>query len=271
VLNPLPPPVILTCEIVRVAFPPFEILIGCEFVLPVPTLPKLTLDGVAAISAWAPVPLTATTVGEPGALSAIETLPETAPEAAGANCTSIVVFAPALSVCGKTPFTVIPAPVAVAPDIEIIALLEFVIVIFCELLPPTLMLPKLTDNGATVRPGCVPMPVREMEAGEFEASLVTVNIPFAAPVACGANCICTVTLCPTATDPDGLAPTKVNPAPEIVACEMFTAAVPVLVRLTLCAVVVLPTASFPKLTPPELALKTPLLGSCVVTGAAELV
>jgi hypothetical protein len=255
----------LTCEIVRVEFPPFEILIGCEFVLPVPTLPKLTLDGVAAISAWAPVPLTATIVGEPGALSAIETLPETVPEDAGANCTSIVVFAPALSVCGKTPLTVIPAPVAVAPDIEIIALLEFVIVIFCELLPPTLTLPKLKDNGATERPGCVPMPVSETASGEFEASLVTVNVPFAAPVACGANCIWTETVCPTATDPDGLAPTTENPVPEIAAWEIFTAAVPVLVNVKLCSVDVLPIAMLPKLALPELALKTPVLGSCVVT------
>jgi hypothetical protein len=182
------------CEIVRVALPPFEILIGCEFVLPVATLPKLTLDGVTAISAWVAVPLTATMVGEPGAVFAIATLPEALPETAGANCTSNVVLAPALSVCGKTPFTVIPAPVAVAPEIVIIALLEFVTVRFCEALPPTFTLPKLNDNGATVKPGCIPVPVSETEAGEFDASLVTENVPLAAPVDCGANWIVTVTL-----------------------------------------------------------------------------
>jgi hypothetical protein len=31
------------------------------------------------------------------------------------------------------------------------------------------------------------MPVREMEAGEFEASLTTESVPLAAPEDCGAN------------------------------------------------------------------------------------
>jgi hypothetical protein len=39
----------VTCEIVRVAVPAFEIWIGCELVSPVATLPKLTLDGFTAI------------------------------------------------------------------------------------------------------------------------------------------------------------------------------------------------------------------------------
>jgi hypothetical protein len=184
----------LICEIVSVALPPFEIWIGCELVLPVATLPKLTLDGLVAISAWAPVPLTATIVGEPGAVSAIEILPETFPVTTGANCTSSVAIAPALSVCGKTPLTVIPAPVGVAPEIVIIPLLAFVTVTFCEALPPTLTLPKLKDCGETETPACIPIPVKATDAGEFEASLVTVNAPLAAPVDCGANWIVTVTL-----------------------------------------------------------------------------
>jgi hypothetical protein len=184
----------LTCEIVRVALPPFEIWIGCELVLPVATFPKLTLDGLVAISAWAPVPLTGTIVGEPGAVSAIETLPETFPVTAGANCTSNVALAPALSVCGKTPLTVIPAPVGVTPETVMIPVLEFVTVTFCEALLPTLTLPKLNDSGATERPACVPIPVNATDAGEFEALLVTVNAPLAGPVDCGANWIVTVTL-----------------------------------------------------------------------------
>jgi hypothetical protein len=59
----------------------------------------------------------------------------------------------------------------------------------------------------------------------------------------------------------------VNPVPEIVAWEMFTAAKPVLVRLAV-SVAVLPTAVFPKLTLPELALNTPVLGSCDTVLAA---
>jgi hypothetical protein len=62
----------------------------------------------------------------------------------------------------------------------------------------------------------------------------------------------------------------VNPVPEIVAWEIFTAARPVLVRLAV-SVAVLPTAIFPKLTLPELALNTPVFGSCVTAPAAALV
>ena len=46
-LNPVP--VTLTDEIVRVADPPFETVMVCELLVPVETLPKAALDGVAAI------------------------------------------------------------------------------------------------------------------------------------------------------------------------------------------------------------------------------
>lgn len=48
-LNPVPETV--TCENVRVALPAFLSVIVCELFVPVVTLPKLTLDGVAEICA----------------------------------------------------------------------------------------------------------------------------------------------------------------------------------------------------------------------------
>ena len=56
-----------------------------------------------------------------------------------------------------------------------------------ELLCPTCMLLKFRAAGEIVRPGCVPVPLRETENGELEASLITVIIPVAAPVDVGAN------------------------------------------------------------------------------------
>jgi hypothetical protein len=47
VLNPVP--ATLNCEIVKAALPVFEMVIGCELVFPVTTLPKLTLEGLAVI------------------------------------------------------------------------------------------------------------------------------------------------------------------------------------------------------------------------------
>ena len=43
-----PAPVTLACVIVKLAFPLFDSVIGCELLLPVITLPKLTLEGFAA-------------------------------------------------------------------------------------------------------------------------------------------------------------------------------------------------------------------------------
>jgi hypothetical protein len=68
-------------------------------------------------------------------------------------------------------------------------------------------------------------------------------------------------LWPTGIEPEGLPPTIANDAVpvEIVAVEMLTAAVPVLVRLTLW-VPAPPTAMLPKLRLAELAESTPVPG-----------
>lgn len=187
-LNPFKPPVIVTCEIVKTAFPGFEICIGCELVLPSATFPKFTFAGLTEICACAPAPLTGTVIAGVDPLLAMEMLPETLPTAVGANCTVKLTFDPALIVAGiGGPLTVIPEPLAVALDTVIIVVPEFVSTRLLEALPPTLTLPKLIDVGAALRPGVVPVPVKDMVAGEFEASLTSENVPLAAPAACGAN------------------------------------------------------------------------------------
>src|SRR6202050_3609819 len=115
----------------------------------------------------------------------------------------------------------------------------------------------------------MPVPLNETETGELEASLVTVKVPLAAPRLVGANCSCTVTLCPTGTEAEGLPPMTVNPAPEIWADAMFTVAVPVLVTVTLW-VAVLPTFTFPNATVVELGESTPACGSPVDAPAPTL-
>ena len=68
-------------------------------------------------------------------------------------------------------------------------------------------------------------------------------------------------LWPTGIEPEGFVPTIVNAAPEdIDAVEMLTAAVPILVKLTVC-VPVLPTAMLPKLRLVEVGESTPAPGS----------
>jgi len=140
-----PVPVTLACEIVRFVFPPFVMLIGCDALLPVTTFPKDTLEGLAAICACIPVPLSVIVVGEFAALLVIETLPDALPADVGANCTVNVVPSPGFRLCGVgSPDIVNPLPLALAAEIVSATLPEFVTVMFWVVLLPTLTFPKLT-------------------------------------------------------------------------------------------------------------------------------
>ena len=94
----------LTWDTVRLVFPLFVKVTFCEFELPAFTLEKLTLVGFAesVTVAAVPVPLTAKTFGELGALLAILTVPLRVPAVVGANKTLKVVLLPAASVAGVT-------------------------------------------------------------------------------------------------------------------------------------------------------------------------
>jgi hypothetical protein len=48
-------------------------------------------------------------------------------------------------------------------------------------------LPNVSAVGEIAKPVCVPVPLSEIINGEFEASLITVKLPVAAPAAVGAN------------------------------------------------------------------------------------
>jgi hypothetical protein len=150
-----PEPVTLTCENVSVAVPLFVSVIGCELLSPTMTLPKLTLAGLAEISACAPVPLNASTVGDPDALLVIDTLPGALPVAVGANVTVKVLLASGLIVAGAVRLIVYPGPVMLAAVMFRAALPELVSVTVCVALLPTLTLLKATDDGLSVIWACV--------------------------------------------------------------------------------------------------------------------
>ena len=70
-----PAPVTLTEEMVKLAEPPFEMVMVCELLVPVETLPKAALDGVAEICGCVPVPVIEMVSGEFGALLTMEMVP----------------------------------------------------------------------------------------------------------------------------------------------------------------------------------------------------
>jgi hypothetical protein len=82
--------------------------------------------------------------------------------------------------------------------------------------------------------------------GPFEASEFTVRLPFDVPEAVGENSTLKVALWPAANVAPELIPARLNPAPEILALEIETLELPVLVTVPE-SVCFLPIVTLPKL------------------------
>lgn len=188
----------LTPEIVMFEFPVLVSVTLKDLLLPVLTLPKLKLVGLAPSTCVAaePVPLRAIAVGEPGAFVVSEMLPEALPAEVGAKTALNVALLPAEIVCGEKPVILNPVPVALPCEIVRLALPVFFRVIVCELLLPVTTLPKPTLDGVTVSCGCVPVPLRAIVVGEPEASVVNEMVPETLPGEAGAKTALNVVLLP---------------------------------------------------------------------------
>ena len=102
----------------------------------------------------------------------------------------------------------------------------------------------------------VPVPIREMASGEFAASLTMEIVPDALPALFGAKSTWKDCDCPAAMEAVDIPPATEKPAPVTVACEIVTAAVPVLLRVRVCGLLD-PVATLPKLKVAELAASVP--------------
>jgi hypothetical protein len=110
--SPNPAPPVLT-EVTETFWPPgFEIVRDCELIWPIVTVPKEMLVGLSTnCPAVTPVPLSATTCGLCGTLSANDKVPARVPATVGLNVTFTVQLAaavkvvPQLLVCAKSPVT----------------------------------------------------------------------------------------------------------------------------------------------------------------------
>jgi hypothetical protein len=121
------------------------------------------------------------TVGDPPALLAIETVPVPAPAFVGAYFTCRVALCPTFSVDGVvTPVAVKPLPVTVTPVICTATCPEFVTVAGSVALPPRATLPKLKLVGFNVNcPMAVvePVPVKAIVDGDAGSLLVIEMLP----------------------------------------------------------------------------------------------
>src|SRR5437879_8922588 len=101
--------------------------------------------------------------------------------------------------------------------------------------------------GKTEICGCTPAPESEIVAGEFVALLTTDTLPTTLPAAAGTKPTFNEALCPAARLSGNERPPALKPAPVTFTCEMVTAVLPEFIRATVCAVLGLPTNTFPKL------------------------
>jgi hypothetical protein len=131
---------------------------------------------------------------------------------------------------------------------------ELVRVIFCEELPPTLTLPKLTLVGLMLNSACVcvcvcdcvPVPLNATVIAEPDASLAIEMLPLAPPTEDGVKLAEKLVLWPALSVIGMDNPAMAKPVPETLAAEIVMLAVPEFVRVIGCDPV-LPTATLPKL------------------------
>ena len=122
----------------------------------------------------------------------------------------------------------------------------------------TVTFPKLMLAGLAASNRVTPVPERETVAGELVALLTTERLPVTVPVVVGAKATLTVVVWPAARVRGSESPLRVNPVPVKLACETVTLAVPVLDRVTVWGLLVLPTVTFPKLKLDGLAASSKL-------------
>jgi hypothetical protein len=202
-----PVPLAANCENVSVALPLFLSVIGCEFVFPTTTFPKLTFDALADTNACRPTPLSEIAAAALSVLFPMETAPVTAPGPVGANLTATRIAFPGARVAGaESPFTVKPAPEIVAGFMATLPVPLFVRVMFSIFDWPTGTSGKTSDPGETFSPGRAPVPCREILSAVPGSSLTRVTTPAVAPNDAGVNCNCKLMLSPTATAPGGIPP-----------------------------------------------------------------
>src|SRR2546427_358674 len=211
-----------------------------------------------------PVPARDTDCGLPTASSVMFTAAARAPGAAGVNVNVKVQLADAATCPPASGQGVVPEPatakspgfaparvmlvrlsVAVPPLVRVTVWARLLVV-------PTRWLPKATLFADNVTAGAMPVPVRVIVCGLPGASSTMFSVALRIPVASGVKLTLIVQLAPGATEPAPLG--QVLPAakaksaacaPVMVMLVRFSGASPLLVSVTFCAALVVPTRCSP--------------------------
>jgi hypothetical protein len=180
-----------------------------------------------------PDPVGVSTAGVLAALLASEMLPDAVPLALGAKVRVTEMLCPAGMVLGKD----IPASV----NSEFVVLADEIVTLdpvaerlaVSVLMLPTFTLPKFKVLALEVSfPPETPVPESAIVSEEFEAFEFTVIPPLELPPAFGVKTTLNVTLSPLFKVIGRLSPLRLNPVPLTFACEIISAEVPLLVKVS---------------------------------------
>lgn len=178
------------------------------------TFPKLALEGEAVNSKVPPDPASETVEGELDALLATERLPVALPAAAGAKLTGKVTLWPALRLKGKvTAPRLKPAPATAICETVTAADPVLLSATPCELVAPTVTLPKLTAAGLSDTVMVAPLPESGMTTGWLDALLEIETPPVEAAAVTGVKATAKLAALPEVNVTGSEGPLTLKPFP----------------------------------------------------------
>jgi hypothetical protein len=227
--------------------------------VPTVTVPKFRLAGEKETTV--PTPVSETVCGLPAALSVMDTVPVLVPLLVGLNAARIVQFAPGATNEGEIGHLLVRTYCALMVTLVMVRLPVPVLVrvtVCCELVVLITWVAKVRLVGESDTAGVppTPVPVSVTCCGLFAALSVSVTVPLKVPALGGVKVTEMVQFVPASTlDPQVLAWAKLVLATMLV---IVSVALPVLVRVTVCAALVVPTLTL---------LKVKLAGESWTAGA----
>ena len=215
-----PGPVMEAFEIATLEPPELPKVTDWVWLFPTATVPKLTLPGFApSRPGVTEVPERGTSKVEFVAVLRIVRSPVAAPVDFGANVTVKLMLWPAVRVRGTAkPVRRKALPVTFACETATVIPLELVSVAVALGVAPTCTCPKFRLPGfATSDPAATPVADRATLSVGFDALLVMLRFPLAAPAACAAKVMVKTLLRPAVKLSGSVGAFRLNPAPLTVA------------------------------------------------------
>ncbi len=239
--------------------------------LPTDCEAKISDEGEKAATLASPVPLRLTGAGLLLLLLVNDRDPVRLPRAVGLKTTLMVQLVPALSDVPQL-LVWLKSPAAVRAEMESAIFPLLVSVTACDAVDvPTVCAPKASDEGESAATAANPVPVRLTGAGAVLLLLVNDSDPVRLPTVVGLKTTLIVQLAPGSSEAAQVLVCVKSPV--MLMALMESATLPVLLRVTLCAALLVPRSCEEKLSDPGESVATaavPVPLSVTAAGAGLL-